>query len=172
MEILDRKPAERQERKALLPEGPSPACAWVERAVLGQILADPSRAAQRLDEVSAVLCASDFFLRSHRLIFGRLQTMRSGNLPIELVTLVEALDESEELEPAGGAAYVASLLDGVPRIGDLRAPCVALRRKARLRRAVHQAERIAQAASQPDADIPDIARQLRDLASTLLEPEK
>jgi replicative DNA helicase len=145
---------------------------WTERLVLGLVLVNPDRAAERFDEIKSVLVADDFFAPKHRLIFKGMEEMRCCGLPLDSVCLVHQLERAGDLEPAGGFAYVASLTDGVPRIADVRFTCLTLRRKALLRIAARRAEAICEAAMERDAEPEQIALQLRDLADHLLEKER
>lgn len=106
---------------------------WTERLVLGLVLVDPTRAAERLVEIQGVLAADDFSAPRHSLLLKRLKEMRSNGLPLDLVSLVQELDRAGELEAVGGVDCVPSLIDGVPLIADVRFICRNLRRKALLR---------------------------------------
>ena len=61
---------------------------------------------------------------------------------MDLVTLTEALHERGELEAAGGAAYLASLLDGVPRISNVGHYAGIILRKAEQRRAAYACQKM------------------------------
>ena len=82
-----------------------------ERSVLGAILIDN----QTFNVASAVIKGEAFFRDAHRRIFERMTDLAERSQPIDLVTLKEALERSGELEEVGGPAYIASLVDGVPR---------------------------------------------------------
>src|SRR5690606_23703492 len=53
---------------------------------------------------------SDFYVHAHAIIWRRIQAMSMQNQPIDPVLLVTALDQSQELERAGGADYLVDLL--------------------------------------------------------------
>lgn len=85
-----------------------------ERAVLGAIVLDDSAlkaATEKLDE-------TDFFDRTHILIFRAMSRLIERGSSVDLVTLVEELTRSGDLESAGGAAYVSQLADGLPRVSN------------------------------------------------------
>lgn len=82
-----------------------------ERSVLGGILLE----AKAYDEAAARgLTTSDFSVDSHRRIYLAIQQMGEAGSPIDLVTVCNFLGDRRELDPLGGAAYLASLLEGVP----------------------------------------------------------
>src|SRR6059036_1204018 len=82
-----------------------------ERSVLGAVLIDN----QMLNRVLPILKPEDFYRESHRLIFEAMARMSMTTRAIDLVTLKDALDGSGDLEAAGGASYIAMLVDGVPK---------------------------------------------------------
>ena len=81
-----------------------------ERALLGSILLDN----EALNVALETLASQDFFVRGHQLAFEKMQAMANQSRTVDLVTLVEELGRDGLLEKAGGAAYLASLTDGVP----------------------------------------------------------
>ena len=89
-----------------------PANADAERSVLGEVLLDNSVLAQ----ASGILTPDDFFLDSNRRLFRRFLELAEASKPIDLVVLCEDLMRNNELEAVGGAAYISSLTDGLPRL--------------------------------------------------------
>jgi KaiC/GvpD/RAD55 family RecA-like ATPase len=116
-----------------LPDQPLPSNIEAERAVLGAILLDNSQ----FEPVAKVLRSSDFFIDDHRRIFLAITKLHELARPIDLITLTEMLQSTNELALAGGAGYVASLVDGVPRMSHAAAYAETVREKADLRSAIH-----------------------------------
>ncbi len=86
-----------------------------ERAVLGAILLDgPST-----NVAFETLKPEDFFFPEHGRIFERMSSMADAGQAVDLVTLGDELQGRGELEQVGGAAYVAQLVDGVPRVTNI-----------------------------------------------------
>ncbi|MGH9448622.1 MAG: DnaB-like helicase N-terminal domain-containing protein, partial [Terriglobia bacterium] len=81
-----------------------------ERALLGSILLDNSA----LNVALEFLKTADFYSDAHRMAFDKMVELSERNRPAELVTLAEELEKDGLLEKAGGRAYLASLIDGVP----------------------------------------------------------
>lgn len=100
-----------------------------ERAVLGGILVDPAR----LDDAVDLIGEADFFRDGHRRIWAAMRQIASTGGAIDFVTLRAALGAG--LEEAGGAVYLAGLIDGVPRASNV-AHYAGLVRDYALRRAV------------------------------------
>ncbi len=67
----------------------------------------------------AGLEAEDFFRDAHRIVFRSMRSMDADNTTIDLVTLKASL--GSKLDDVGGAAYLASLTDGVPRSTNVAA---------------------------------------------------
>ena len=81
-----------------------------ERALLGSILLDNSA----LNLAVEIVGKDDFFSEAHRVIFEKMTAISEKNRTIDLITLSEELSKDGLIEKAGGAAYLASLTDGVP----------------------------------------------------------
>ncbi len=81
-----------------------------EKALLGSILLDNGA----LNVALGVLSKDDFFSEGHRVTFEKMIGLSEKSRTIDLVTLSEDLAREGLLEKAGGAAYIASLIDGVP----------------------------------------------------------
>src|SRR5215469_2208033 len=82
-----------------------------EKVILGAILLDHGAYA----EASQLgLRPTDFSLGAHRRIFARMAALAESGLPIDMSTLLEALDTHKDLQAVGDAAFVSSLVDGLP----------------------------------------------------------
>lgn len=87
-----------------------------ERAVLAAILVenDQMDAAQQVN-----LLPDQFYRDAHQRIYRALQALTERRTALDLVTVIEELRRAGDLDEAGGPAYVASLIDGVPRSMNL-----------------------------------------------------
>jgi len=102
-----------------------------ERAVLGGIIID---AENILPQVTDVLRSSDFYHGSHRIIFSVILEMHTCGIPIDLVTLRDCLHSNGDDEKVGGAAYIASLTDGLARATNFAYYADLVKQKAKERR--------------------------------------
>jgi replicative DNA helicase len=132
-------------------ERPLPHNLEAERSILGAVLLDN----HVLNTAIEKLKPEDFFLDPHRRIFERMIGLGETQQAIDLVTLTENLDRSGELEASGGPAYLAQLLDGVPRISNVDHYARIVKEKAVLRNLIHAADAIQQQAldAGEDADV-------------------
>lgn len=81
---------------------------------------------------------NDLYLESHRIIHSAFRNLIQKNVTPDMITLIEELKTSEKLEEAGGAAYIASLTDGMPNFRDGQAGSYAeiVRQKSALRQLI------------------------------------
>lgn len=103
-----------------------------ERSVLGAILLDNAA----YNQAASHLTPDDFFLDSHRRLFTRIMGLADRSRPIDLVTLCEDLMQNSELEAIGGAGYISSLTDGLPRYANIEHYAKIVKDKSLLRRLI------------------------------------
>jgi NACalpha-BTF3-like transcription factor len=113
----------------------SPEC---EKSILGAVLLDNSIASEAL----ITLKSEHFFLDAHRRIYQRLADLAEQGRPLDIVSLTECLMSHKELEAVGGAGYLASLTDGVPRRSSLEHYVRIVRDKFLVRSAIHAANAV------------------------------
>jgi len=124
-----------------------PANVQAERSILGAILLDNPAYHQAAEHLKA----DDFSLDSHRRIYSRMVDLAESSRPIDMITLVEELDRSKELEAIGDVAYISGLIDGVPDRPSIEHYIKIVRDKALLRGLIHAANAaITRAAEQSD----------------------
>ena len=83
-----------------------------EQCVLGCAIIDNDAAFSILGELKE----DDFYSETHKLIFEAMFKMYSSNKHIDLVTVVEALEKSGNLDSIGGIEYLTTLVDLVPSV--------------------------------------------------------
>ena len=109
-----------------------------ERSVLGAILIDNDV----FNVAAATITPAAFFRDAHRRIFEQMVALSERSQPIDLVTLKEELDRSGDLDEVGGPAYIASLVDGVPRSTNVEYYAQIVKEKATLRHLIFAANKI------------------------------
>jgi hypothetical protein len=136
----------RQTRPFQPTEKPLPHDLEAERAVLGVILTD-KKWPEQLNKASEELSPSDFFHDHHRRIFSAMLRLEEKESPSDPVTVGAELHRKGELEAAGGAAYIASLLEyGAAYCSHLLHYAKIVRKAAALRNLIHTAHAIQQRA--------------------------
>lgn len=127
-----------------------------ERAVLGAVLLDNSV----LSRIAEKLLPSDFFLSQHSRIFLAMMALSELQSPIDLVTLSEKLHADKALETAGGAPYLASLADGMPRVSNVGHYAAIVKDKSRARYLIHLTNNVQQKALEGDAKVDELWNEL------------
>ena len=110
-----------------------------EQAVLGGLMIDNTE----WDNVADVILPEDFYRAEHQLIFQIMTQHSEANSPIDVVTLVEALNSLNELENAGGLDYLSELSGNARGTANIQAYAGIIRERAILRRLISVANNIA-----------------------------
>src|SRR5437588_10415122 len=123
-------------------EKPLPNNLDAERSVLGAILLDN----HVLNTALETLRPEDFFLDQHRRVFTQMIALGESQQAIDLVTLTEEMHRKGDLEASGGAPYLASLADGMPKVSNIEHYARIVKEKAILRKLLHATHNIQQRA--------------------------
>ncbi len=106
--------------------------------MLGGMLIDPSAVAKVIEIVDDTM----FFREANRrLVRSMVRLFQTGQV-IDVITVSEDLKKNEELEAAGGNAYLAELLDAVPTAANIEYHARIVREKALLRRLIDASSEI------------------------------
>jgi replicative DNA helicase len=122
-----------------------------ERSVLGAILLHNDA----FNIAAEVIDAGDFYRDAHRRIFDKMVKLAEQGDAIDLVTLKEVLGRSGDLDEVGGPAYIAALVDGVPRSTNVEHYAKIIKEKATLRNLIYASNKILATAygAEEDADV-------------------
>ncbi|MBU2498474.1 MAG: replicative DNA helicase [Proteobacteria bacterium] len=80
-----------------------------EQAILAGILINNDA----MNQVVDILSVDDFYRENHMHLFEGMIELYNDNEPIDLITLSQCLKEKNLMEKAGGAEYLASLVDAI-----------------------------------------------------------
>ena len=131
---------------------PLPGNIDAERSILGAILLDNSALG-----AAARLKPEDFFFPHHQVIFRHMVALGEVQRPIDLVTLFDELQSQGVIAAAGGEAYLAQLVDGVPRVVNVEHYARIVKDKAILRNLIHAVDAIQQQALERGALADEVA---------------
>jgi replicative DNA helicase len=109
-----------------------------ERSVLGAILINNNA----FNVAAELVDSGDFFRDAHRRVFDTMVNLNERGQAIDLVTLKDELVRSGGLDDVGGAAYIAALVDGVPRSTNVEYYARIVKERATLRNLIQSANRI------------------------------
>ena len=119
-----------------------------EQSVLGGLLLDN----QSWDAVSERVIADDFYLQSHRIIFEAIAKLAEENKPVDVVTLSERLELTDQLDSAGGFAYLLEIQKNTPSAANIKAYADIVRERAVLREMIAVANQIAESGYDPNGE--------------------
>ncbi len=123
-----------------------------EQAVLGAMLIKK----EAIAEVSQILRPADFYREAHRIVYETMLELFNKNEAVDLITVTEQLRKSDQLEKAGGIAFVTSLANAVPTAANVEYHARIVEEKAQLRNLINSATEIAGMAYEANDDIADV----------------
>ncbi|MGH9749369.1 MAG: replicative DNA helicase [Candidatus Polarisedimenticolia bacterium] len=123
-----------------------------ERSVLGAILVENTA----INRAQEILKEEDFYRTSHRKIFKAMTDLSEKTAAIDPVTIKEELARAGDLDAVGGPAYLASLVDGVPRSANVEHYARIVKEKAILRSLIEAGGQIVQTAYEASREVEEI----------------
>ncbi|MEN6475515.1 MAG: replicative DNA helicase [Syntrophaceae bacterium] len=116
-----------------------------EEFILGGVLLENAA----LDAITEKIVPTDFYSERHRIIFEEMLALREKGLPIDFVSLSEAIEARSLMDKVGGASYIAQLADRIPTTANLEYYADLMRDKAILRALISGAGEIIKLARAP-----------------------
>ena len=86
-----------------------------EQSILGALLIDRNS----LSEVSGKLKPEDFYLEKHKEIYEAIISLYEDSLPVDIVTVSDALSCRGTLEKVGNLDYIAQLANSIPTTANV-----------------------------------------------------
>jgi replicative DNA helicase len=130
-----------------------------EQSLLGGLMLDNGT----WDRIADLVVERDLYRREHRLIFRAITKLAEDDQPFDVVTLAETLDRTEQLDAAGGLAYLGTLVNETPSAANIKAYAKIVRQTSVLRQMIGAGTDIADSAYNPGG---------RDAAELLDEAER
>lgn len=104
-----------------------------EQSVLGSVIID----GESIKQAVQILSPDDFYREAHRLIFVEMLGLYRKKIPVDIVTLAEALIISKTLEKVGGATYISSLASMVPTSANIKYHANIIKQKSQKRQMIN-----------------------------------
>lgn len=120
-----------------------------EVSVLGALLLDQNAVVK----VADITMAEDFYDRRHQLIYEAILVLFEKRQPVDALTVKSKLEDAKNLDNAGGATYIASLVNAVSTATHVVHHAEIVREKAVLRRLISAANEISQLGYKEDEEI-------------------
>ncbi len=136
-----------------------------EQSVLGSMILERDAIAR----VMEILNDRSFYLDSHRKIFNTIVSLYDKNIPVDLVTLTDELNNRKEIETIGGAEYLATLLEQTPSIANITHYAKIVKEKATLREMIIAAQKIANAGYETVSNVDDVLDKAEQLVFNIKE---
>ncbi|MDZ7577654.1 MAG: replicative DNA helicase [Candidatus Nanopelagicales bacterium] len=126
-----------------------------ERSVLGAMLLSKDAIA----DVVETIRIDDFYAPAHQTIYGAVTDLFGRGEPADAVTVSDSLTRAGDLSRVGGAAFLHTLIAGVPTAANAAYYAQIVRDRAILRRLVSAATRIVQWGYAGEGDVDQIVDQ-------------
>lgn len=104
-----------------------------EQSLLGGLMLDNTA----WEQVGDMVSDEDFYRRDHRLIFQAVRDLADDSTPFDVVTLSEWLEKRNQLDQAGGLAYLGMLANNTPSAANIKAYAEIVRERSVLRQLIH-----------------------------------
>lgn len=116
-----------------------------EQAVLGGLMLDN----QAWDQVADRITENDFYRLDHRTIFRAMSDLVLQSKPLDIITVSEYLELSQNLESVGGLAYLGGLAKNTPSAANIAAYADIVRERSVLRQLVEVGGNITESGFDP-----------------------
>lgn len=113
-----------------------PASSEAEQHVLGCSILDGTPSNPIFEQAAHSLDPEMFFIPSHRIVFAAMSRLFLANCVLDPMVICEELRRTGDLERVGGMAFIASLIDGVPRFTNIESYVRIVREKFQLRQLI------------------------------------
>lgn len=109
-----------------------------EASLIGSLLLDK----EAIIKIADIVGSADFYVDKNRLIFEAILNLYEKREPIDLVTLTNKLEQMNELDNIGGAAYLTELVNAVPTAAHITEYARIVAQKSTMRNLISAANTI------------------------------
>ena len=131
-----------------------------EKAILGAIFLNHEALADVMEQVEP----DDFYSRQHQILFQSMIELNDADQPIDVLTMKSSLETKNQLDDAGGVAYLAELANSVPSARNAAYYAKIVSAKSRLRQLIRTSTDIIALAQKQDDDVDEAERQIMDVS--------
>jgi len=130
-----------------------------EEYVLGGVLLENSS----LDLLTDKISSEDFYAERHRIIYEEMLGLTDKGLPIDYISLIEAIEKRGNQDKVGGASYISQLADRIPTTANIEYYATLIREKAILRSLIIGAGDIVKIARTSTGEVSDALEQAEQI---------
>jgi replicative DNA helicase len=116
-----------------------------EQSLIGGLLLDNGA----WDRIGDIVAEADFYRDDHRRIFFHIRKLTEMGRPADVVTVFESIEKSNEVDQAGGLAYLAEIANNTPSAANIRRYAEIVHERAILRKLITAGDDIAANALNP-----------------------
>jgi replicative DNA helicase len=109
-----------------------------EQSVLGALLVKPAL----FSDLEKPLRTDEFYIGAHQIIYQSIVEAIDVNAPVDVVTIFERLERSEQADHVGGLAYLTDLVQNTPSVANVKSYSQIVRDRAIERELVMVANQI------------------------------
>jgi replicative DNA helicase len=102
------------------------------------------------DQIADRISEVDFYRREHRLIFRAIEALADRTQPFDVITLSEELERKDDLNEAGGLAYLGNLAKDTPSAANIKAYADIVREHSVVRQLIRVGTEIADSGFQTE----------------------
>jgi replicative DNA helicase len=115
-----------------------------EKSVLGALMLE----SECWDQVTSLIGETDFYAKSHQILFRSMKDLQQKGRPINLLTVTDYLTTKSELLSVGGPEYIADIVSQTASAVNVELYAQIIKEKSILRIAIRTATEIAESAYQ------------------------
>ena len=123
-----------------------------EQSVLGSLLIDKDA----IIKIADIITVSDFYRKSHEIIFQAILDLYLKSEPIDLLTVSSRLKEKKQFKEIGGMSYLTTLMNFVPTASNVIHYAKIVSQKNVLRNLISASNEIASLAWEEKKDVDEI----------------
>lgn len=117
-----------------------------EQAVIGGMMLDN----QAWERITDIICEEDFYRYEHRMLYRVMDEMGRKDTPFDVVTVIDALKQVDELENIGGEVYLYELAKNTPTVANIKAYANIVRERSVLRQLIGASGEISDTCFNPE----------------------
>lgn len=141
-----------------------PQAVELEEAVLGALLID----SKAYLDIENILVPEDFYVESNKTVYKSIMQLSMSHKPVDMLTVVEELRKSGELDTIGGPVYIAQLTDKVASSAHIVFHSQIISQKARARNLIRITSEITAMAFDETQDVEETIEELEKSLTELV----
>lgn len=130
-----------------------------ERSVIGAMMVSENAASL----VTDILCTGDFYSETHRIIWDACTMLSASGVPVDRITVSDALKDSEQFERVGGESYVYQLVESMPTAANANRYAKIVRDHSVMRDLANAGDIVAEMARNQEGPASDVIERAEDM---------